>query len=103
MEYSQWKTGLRREAIIYGFFYFSQKLAAACAGFITGIGLTLCGYIQPKFIDNMVTAQIHCGNILTGLKSLTTVIPLALIICGIVFISLYPLNEKMHKDIVQKI
>ncbi|MEW6528188.1 MAG: MFS transporter [Spirochaetota bacterium] len=103
VEYSQWKTGLRREGIIYGFFYFSQKLAAACAGFITGVGLTVCGYIQPKLIDNVLTAQIQSFDTLAGLKILTTLIPLALIVCGIVFISLYPIDEKMHKDILQKI
>ena len=103
VEYSQWKTGMRREGIIYGFFYFSQKLAAACAGFITGTGLTLCGYIQPKIIHRMVTAQIQSSDTLAGLKMLSTLVPLALIICGIVFISCYPIDEKMHKDILKKI
>lgn len=103
VEYSQWKTGLRREGVIYGFFYFSQKLAAACAGFITGVGLTLCGYIQPKFIDKILTAQLQSVDTLAGIKILTTLIPLALIVVGIIFISLFPIDEKMHKELLQKI
>ncbi|MCX8124434.1 MAG: MFS transporter [Spirochaetes bacterium] len=103
VEYSQWKTGLRREGIIYGFFYFSQKLAAACAGFITGVGLTLCGYIQPKFINKILTAQLQSVDTLAGIKILTTLIPLVLIICGIVFISLFPIDERMHKELLKKI
>ncbi len=103
VEYSQWKTGLRREGVIYGFFYFSQKLAAACAGFITGVGLTLCGYIQPKFINKILTAQLQSVDTLVGIKILATLIPLALIICGIIFISLFPIDEKMHKELLKKI
>ncbi|HQL42447.1 MAG TPA: MFS transporter [Spirochaetota bacterium] len=103
VEYSQWKTGIRREGILYGFFYFSQKLAAACAGFITGIGLTLCGYLQPLLVGNTLTSRMQAESALTGIRLLSTIIPMLLIILGIVFIWLFPIDEKMHRKIVEEI
>ncbi|MEJ5362516.1 MAG: MFS transporter [Spirochaetota bacterium] len=103
VEYSQWKTGLRREGILYGFYYFSQKMAAACAGFITGVGLTITGYIQPLLVQNTLVAQAQSEEALTGIKLLTTIIPVLLIAIGILFITLFPIDEKMHKKIVSEL
>ncbi|HOT19219.1 MAG TPA: MFS transporter, partial [Spirochaetota bacterium] len=91
------------EGIFYGFFYFSHKLAAACAGFITGIGLTLCGYLQPLLVGNTLTSQMQAEGALTGIRLLSTIIPMLLIILGIVFIWLFPIDEKMHRKIVEEI
>lgn len=103
VEYSQLKTGIRREGILYGFFYFGQKLAAACAGFITGIGLTLSGYVQPIMINNVISEQAQTGDALAGIKLLATIIPMLLILIGIFFIWRYPIDEKMHTSMVEKI
>ncbi len=103
VEYSQWKTGLRREGILYGFYYFSQKMAAACAGFITGVGLTIIGYVQPVLVQSTFVAQVQSPGALEGIKLMTTIIPVLLIIMGIVFISLFPIDEAMHKKIVNEL
>jgi len=40
---------------------------------------------------------------LTGIRLLSTIIPMLLIILGIVFIWLFPIDEKMHRKIVEEI
>jgi len=94
VEYSQWKIGLRREGILYGFFYFGQKLAAALAGFIAGHGLGIIGF-EPN--------RIQPGEVLEGIRVITTFVPIVLIIVGIIFISFYPIDEALHRKIVREI
>ncbi len=94
VEYSEWKTGLRREGVLYGFYYFGQKLAAAFAGFICGQGL---GLIQ--FEPNIMQAP----TALQGIRFLTTLVPITIIVLGIVLISFYPIDARFHKKMVDEI
>lgn len=87
VEYSQWKTGLRREGILYGFFYFAFKLSVAIPGILVGTVLRLCGY-APNTAQN--------PGVLLGIKSLLTIIPAVFVVAGIVCISLFPIDEAMH-------
>lgn len=91
VEFSQWKTGLRREGMLYGIFLFSQKGAAALAGFVVGQGLDLSGYL-PNVVQT--------PGALLGIHVLMTLVPAALIVGGVVLISFYPLSEELHQRIV---
>jgi GPH family glycoside/pentoside/hexuronide:cation symporter len=94
VEYSQWKTGLRREGIIYGAFMFCQKFPAALAAFIVGIVLKYVGY----------TANIEqTEQSLMGIRLLLTLIPVGFIIIGIVFISLFPISAADHRRMLAEI
>ena len=94
VEYGQLKTGLRREGVLYGIFFFGQKLASALAGFIAGQGLGIIGFEANK---------IQSPEALEGIRVLMIYAPIALIIMGIITISFYPISEKMHREIVSKI
>lgn len=96
VEYSQWKTGLRREGILYGFFYFGQKLSAGTALLVSGVGLQLSGYVQPKG-----QAVVQSASALAGIRTLTGLIPVILILAGAYFISRYPITREMHEGIVR--
>jgi GPH family glycoside/pentoside/hexuronide:cation symporter len=94
VEYSQWKTGLRREGIIYGAFMFCQKFPAALAAFIVGLVLKHVGY----------TANIEqTEQSLMGIRLLLTLIPVGFIIIGIVFISMFPISAEMHGKMLSEI
>jgi len=94
VEYSQWKTGWRREGIIYGAFFFCQKFPAALAAFIVGLVLKHVGY----------TANIEqTPESLMGIRVLLTLIPVGFIILGIVFISMFPIDAKMHGRMLEEI
>lgn len=94
VEYAEWKTGLRREGVLYGLFFFGQKLAAAFAGFIAGQGLELAGYMPNA---------IQSASALFGIRLLMTIVPTALIVIGMGFISFYPIDQKFHAQIVREI
>lgn len=94
VEYSEWKTGLRREGVLYGFFYFAQKLAVALAAFITGMGLSVSGYIANA---------AQSGSSLLGIRLLTTLIPISIFIISILIIRFYPIDAELHARMCREI
>ncbi len=94
VEYSEWKTGIRQEGFLYGFFVFGLKLSQAFAGFVAGFALDSFGYI-PNTIQSATT--------LSGIRSLMTIIPCGLILFGILFLVFYPINAQMHAKMLGEI
>lgn len=99
VEYSQHKTGLRREGILYGFFYFGQKLAAGLALLVSGFGLDLFGYVQPSTGG----AALQSAEATEGILVLTTLVPIFFIIIGAFFISRYSITGNMHRNMVEEL
>lgn len=94
VEYSEWKTGLRREGILYGVFFFSFKLGAAIAGFISGTTLDLYGYV----------ANVQqTDEVLFGIRFTLTMVPLMALVIGFIILSFYPINNKFHKQILSEL
>ncbi|HEY9160234.1 MAG TPA: MFS transporter [Desulfomonilia bacterium] len=91
VEYSEWKTGLRREGTIYGFYFLCFKFGSAISGFIAGIGLDFFGYVAN--IPQTATA-------LLGIRLLISFVPLIFIILGMALISFYPIDSAFHKKIL---
>jgi glycoside/pentoside/hexuronide:cation symporter, GPH family len=94
VEYSEWKTGLRREGVIYGFFFFAFKLGAAIAGFLTGLGLDLAGYVA--------NAE-QSSQSLMGIRLMISLVPTLFLLAGMFLVSFYPIDAKMHRMMVQEI
>jgi GPH family glycoside/pentoside/hexuronide:cation symporter len=91
VEYSEWKTGIRREGIHYGFFQFAFKLSGALSGLIIGIVLRFSGYIPN---------QLQTAGALIGIKATLTLIPMVFGIVGIILISRFPIDAEMHENMV---
>ena len=94
VEYSQWKTGLRREGIIYGCYFFTFKFGSALAGFLAGNALGLSGYVANR--PQTETA-------LAGIRTILTLVPTALILIGIILIGRFPINAELHKRMLADI
>lgn len=93
IDYGEWKTGNRREGITYSAFNFSRKLAQSLAGFASGFGLSIIGYI-PNAKQTIAT--------LTGIKGLLLLYPaVALVLAGLVLGGLYTLSDRKFEQIVQ--
>lgn len=97
VEYSQRESGLRREGILYGFFYFGQKLAAGFALLVSGLGLEMSGYLKPE----EGAALQQNDEAVQGIILLTTLVPVALIFTGSLFIAKYPIDNCMHAEITE--
>ncbi|MBN1534449.1 MAG: MFS transporter [Spirochaetes bacterium] len=94
VEYSEWKTGLRREGILYGIFYFFFKVGTAMAGFLVGTALAMTGYIA-----NVTQTE----GALLGIRAVFTLLPMAFLVAGIILIGLFPIDAAMHGRITGEI
>ena len=94
VEFSEWKTGHRREGILYGFFNFAFKFSAAFSGVLAGFGLDFIHYV-PNVAQQAGT--------LKGIHMLMTVVPFLFILVGVMVIFFYPIDAKMHARMIADI
>ncbi len=95
VEYSQMKTGVRKESTFYGLFFFMVKLSAALAGFIVGQVLE-----AGKYVANLVN---QADTALMSIRMLTTIIPIVVLAIGAVVLSFFKITGKMHEEMVRDI
>jgi GPH family glycoside/pentoside/hexuronide:cation symporter len=94
VEYGEWKTGIRSEAIVFGFTTFAQKLSIGIAGWILGYLLTFTGY---------QSGEIQTAETIQGLMFIMTVIPTVLYVVAGLLVWNYPINKELHERIVDEI
>lgn len=94
VEYDYLLTGERREGAFFGIWTFATKVGSALALGISGWVLALTGYIPD-------VAQTELARL--GIRLLVGPIPAFFCILGIVFLSLYPINEKRYNEILDEI
>lgn len=95
IDYGEWKTGNRKEATTYSLFNFSRKLAQSLAGFMSGIGLSLIGYV-PNVVQSAGT--------LAGIKALLTLYPaVALTFAALIIGIMYKLTDNKHAEIIKEL
>jgi len=94
IEYSQWKTGIRPEGALYGYFTFVFKVGTALSSFIIGIVLETFRYVPN-------VEQSASG--LEGIRLLLSFIPAVLFVAGIALLSRYPIDGPTHARYVDEI
>ena len=103
VEYVEWKTALRREGVIYGIFFFGMKLSAGFSGFVVGKVLAWGGYLQPAKGQATAVLTAQPDSALTAIRISTTLLPMASVLLGMLFIFLYPINHRVHSRITREI
>lgn len=94
VEYSEWKTRVRHEGFLYGFYIFGLKLAQAFAGFFSGFILDLF-----RYAPNVAQTE----ESLFGIRLLMFLIPCFFIVLAAALLAFYPINSKMHRRMVSEI
>ena len=94
VEYSEWKLGLRREGIIYGIFFFGMKLSAGISAFVVGMLLDWGGYVADA---------VQTPESLSMIRFVVTLLPVICFLFGVFFLWLYPINHKVHRQMVADI
>ena len=90
IDYGEWNTGIRREAITYAAFNFSRKLAQSLAAIISAGVLAATGYV----------AGHADANALQGIRSVMTLYPaVALLAAGLIIFFLYRLSEEKFYEV----
>jgi GPH family glycoside/pentoside/hexuronide:cation symporter len=92
VEYTQWKSGERHDAKVFGVASFSKQLALGANGFILGWLLEGVGY-QEK-------AQVQTPEAIEGLKLIMTFVPLAGLALSAWIIWGYRLDRALHAHIL---
>ena len=94
IEYGEVRTGVRSESSLYGFMTFAQKGSIAFAIIILGIVLDFIGF-QAN--------EIQSDTTISNMKAIMTLIPSIGIALSLVIIYFYPIDAKMHKDLLRKL
>ena len=91
IEYDAVRTGERKEGAYYGMWTFISKCGAALSGFISGIILSLGGYM-PNAVQGSKAKM--------AIRLIVGPIPAVVFLCALIVIQLYPLDEKTYKKLM---
>lgn len=92
VDYTQWKTGLRHDAKVFGVASFSKQLALGLNGFVLGWLLALVGYQSGGATQTPEAVE--------GVKTIMTLVPLAGLGLSAAVMWGYPLDRRMHVRIL---
>ena len=89
-DYGEWKSGRRTTGLVFSALQFAQKLGLAVGAGLSGIILSLFG-----FVANEIQSDLS----ITGIRLMFSVFPAALAISGVIAIYFYPLKDEKMKEI----
>ena len=94
IEYGEVHTGVRSESSLYGFMTFAQKGSIAFAIIILGLVLDFIGF-QAN--------EVQSDTTISNMKAIMTLIPSIGVALSLVIIYFYPIDTKMHKDLLRQL
>ncbi|WBW95649.1 MFS transporter [Oceanirhabdus sp. W0125-5] len=94
VEYSEWKTGIRPEGLVFSTFTFASKFASAVGGALLGYLLQVSGYVANA---------TQTPEALTAIKVSISGIPALAAIIALILMMFYKLDEKMYNNILKEI
>ena len=89
-DYGEWKSGRRTTALVFSALQFAQKLGLAVGAGLSGIFLSLFG-----FIANQAQSELS----ITGIRLMFSIFPAILAVASVVAIFFYPLRDAKVKVI----
>jgi glycoside/pentoside/hexuronide:cation symporter, GPH family len=89
-DYAEWKTGIRATGLVFSASIMSNKLGWAIGSMIAGLILFKTGFVA-NIAQNI--------EVLSGLKSMMSIIPVAAGIFALILLFFYNLNESLMKRI----
>lgn len=96
IDYNQFLSGVRQEGVIYGAYSFVRKTAQAVAGFLSGWGLSVAGYVA--------NAEAQSSTALAGIKFMNFGAPaIGLLIAAASFKWIWNLTPEKQKEVSQAI
>jgi melibiose permease len=95
VDYGEYTLGTRNESILFSMQTFVVKFAGAFSGFVSGIGLTLIGYVA----NQEQTPQAE-----TGMRVIMFLIPAILsALCYLIYIKGYKLTPKFYSNMKKEL
>ncbi len=90
----EWKTGVNSAGLVYSTFIFTQKLAAALGGALSGIILGATGYVANA---------TQTTGALQGILISVTIVPIIAYVIGIIVLLFYKLDGNKYEEILAQI
>jgi GPH family glycoside/pentoside/hexuronide:cation symporter len=91
VEYTQWKTGERHDAKVFGVASFSKQLALGVNGWLLGTLLAAVGYVEK--------AKVQPPEAIEGLKLIMTFVPVTGLLLSAIIVWGYRLDQAEHARI----
>lgn len=86
---------MRKEATTYSLFNFSRKIAQSLSGSLSGVGLSLIGYVPNA---------AQTAGMLTWIKGLLLLYPAIALTCAMLIIGwMYKLTDRQHAAIIKEL
>jgi GPH family glycoside/pentoside/hexuronide:cation symporter len=95
VEWDELRTGRRHEGMFYSLVMLAQKAAAGLAMPLIGVALEWSGYVP--------TAAVQPPRALDAIRVLAGPVPAALLLGGIAFALLFPINREGHRQLRKEI
>jgi GPH family glycoside/pentoside/hexuronide:cation symporter len=89
-DYGEWKTGRRTTGLVFSALQFAQKLGLAVGAGLTGIILSLFGFMAN---------EVQTDQSINGIRLMFSIFPAALAMAGVVAVLFYPLRDKKVAEI----
>jgi len=90
IDYGEWKTGIRVEAIGFGLMSFANKTSLAVGGWMLGNLLATIGYSAKK---------VQSPETLEGLRQIISFVPIVGFLISAIVIFFFPVSNKLHREI----
>jgi GPH family glycoside/pentoside/hexuronide:cation symporter len=94
IEYSQLKTGVRADSVIFGLAQFVLKASIGIGAGALGFMLAFVGY--EANVD-------QAADTLAGMRIVLCLIPIILQVCACLVLLAYPINNRSHAEMVRQI
>jgi len=89
-DYGEWKSGRRTTGLVFSALQFAQKLGLAVGAGLTGIILSLFGFIAN---------EVQSDQSINGIRLMFSIFPAALAMAGVVAVLFYPLRDTKVREI----
>ncbi|MCL2078206.1 MAG: glycoside-pentoside-hexuronide (GPH):cation symporter [Oscillospiraceae bacterium] len=100
IDYQELVIGERNDASVYAIYSFSRKLGQAFAGFLSGMVLSVTGYVSSTGAEVVVQSEKTVSAIYLG----ATIVPgVFFFLVALFFAFVYPLNKKALSELAEKL
>lgn len=104
IEFGEWTSGIRVEALLFGIFGFFFKLGSGLGQALAAWGLDLFQYQYPiQSLDGTFERQVQSELTMEGLSMTLSLVPSALILASMIALAFYEISPEQHKRLLRSL
>jgi GPH family glycoside/pentoside/hexuronide:cation symporter len=104
IEFGEWASGIRVEALLFGIFGFFFKLGSGLGQALAAWGLDIFQYQYPiKALDGTMEPQAQSDLTLEGISMILSLVPAALILASMIALAFYEISPEQHRRLLRSL